>query len=482
MAAALKPGSTEWQAANRQAIEESFRSIAPVMAAASLVAATSFASLAIFKTPAIRVYGVYVAIGIVAGLIIELIFIPALRLRLVPKELPRAEMRTTVWDRTVNLCASLSAPAMRRRTIAVSVALLAALTWLATEVKVDNSVEEYFARFTDIRKAERALNEQFAGSNVLYGLLQGSGENSIATAETANLMRRIEAWLTAKPEISAAVSYADAAAEVGCGFEPSYCRPGALTWTDDGLRQFLYLYEAGAGAGVLSDFVTGARDAALIRVLSKTDSSLFVDRLFRDVKAEFASQLPNGVTLMLGGTGATTLALNQKFVEAKLYNIIQILCIAAVIAGLLFRSLLMGMLVALPLLAATVFAFATMTITGIPLNVATIFIAAIAVGIGADYAIYFGMRLREFLQLYDGDEVRATQAAFSTAGKAALFVASAVAGGHLGLMASIGYNVHLWLGILVAAAMVGSITASLTLFPALLLLLRPKAVFTRHRA
>ena len=482
IAVAEQMPNADWPAINREAIERAFVAVAPVMVAASLVAAASFASLAIFKTPVIRTFGLYAALGILAGLAIELLFIPALRLALPARELPIAEQRRSVWDRIVEALATSSHTRRNRLwTVVISAVVLAVCGLLAVNVRINNSVEEYFAGFTDIRKAERELNERYAGSSVLYLLFRAESENAIATADVANLMRRIEAWLQERPEIGTAVSYADAPAEVACGFEPTSCKPGALDWTTESLRQFLALYESGAGADALDDFVTPTRDAALIRVLSKTDSSIFIDTLFKSVHAEFDGQLPAGVTMILGGTGATTLALNQKFIEAKLKNIGQILGIAALVATVLFRSLLMGLLIAVPLLAATVFAFAVMTVAGIPLNVATVFIAAISVGIGADYAIYFGVRLRDFLRSGDGDVQAALAATYRTAGKAALFVASAVAGGYLGLIASIGYNVHLWLGVMVSMAMLASVIASLTLFPALLLMLRPRAVFGGSR-
>ncbi|WP_293371734.1 MMPL family transporter [Nevskia sp.] len=480
--AAEMPGA-DWPAINRAAIERAFVAVAPVMVAASLVAAASFASLAIFKTPVIRSFGLYAALGIMAGLAIELLFIPALRLASPARQLPVAEQRHSMWDRIVERLASSSRSSRNRRwTVAISAAALGICGVLAANVKIDNSVEEYFASFTDIRKTERELNQRYAGSSVLYLLFRAKGENALATADVANLLRRIEARLLERPEIGTAVSFADAPAEVACGFEQTYCKPGALDWTTEALRQFLALYESGAGADALDDFVTPTREAALIRVLSKTDSSIFIDRLFKELHAEFDAQLPAGVSMILGGTGATTLALNQKFIEAKLANIAQILGIAALVATVLFRSLLMGLLIAVPLFAATVFAFAVMTVAGIPLNVATVFIAAISVGIGADYAIYFGVRLRDFLRSGDGDVATALAATYRTAGKAALFVASAVAGGYLGLVASIGYNVHLWLGVMVSTAMLASVVASLTLFPALLLMLKPRAVFGQLRS
>lgn len=474
----LAPGTPGWLAANRRAIEQAFLGIAPVMAAASLVAAASLASLMVFKTPVIRTFGAQAAVGILCGLVVELVFIPALRLRYPPKQPPHSESRVTVWDRIVARCAALSAPGRRRRTVMFGGALFSVCAVLAAQVRVDNSVEEFFAGFTEIRQSERALNERYSGSNVLYVMLEGEAENAATTAYAANFLRRVSDWLLTRPEIGAAVSYADAAAEVGCGLDPAYCARGPLPWTDDALRQFVVLYESGAGAGALDDYLDSRRDAALIRALSRTDSSRFIEALFRDLRAQFGAEVPPGMTMLLGGTAATSLALNQRFLQTKVANMAQIIGIATLVSALLFRSLLMGLLVAIPLIAATVFAFSAMTVIGIPLNVATIFLASLSVGIGADYAIYFGMRLRQFLLQHPDDEVLAVRETFRTAGKAALFVASAVGGGYLGLAANIGFNVHWWLGVLVAAAMLASVSASLTVFPALLLMLRPKSVFS----
>ncbi|SER19174.1 hypothetical protein SAMN04488038_11923 [Solimonas aquatica] len=482
LAAEMPAANPDWQAINRLAIERAFVAVAPVMVAASTVAAASFASLMIFKTPVIRSFGLYVALGIAAGLLIELIFIPALRLLLPCRQLPAGEQRYSLWDRIVALLQRSSSDARRGRTILISLLLLSGCGLLAAQVRVDNSVAEYFARFTTIRKAEQTLNARFSGSNVLYLLFKGQGADSVTTAQTANLLRRIEAWLQTQAQIGATASYVDAAAEVACGFEPSACRSGALDWNTDALRQYLLLYESGAGSEALADVLSPERDAALIRVLARTDSSIYIEQLFHGLHQQFDAELPPGIRMQLGGTGATTLALNRKFIEAKLANILQVLGIASLVAALLFRSLLTGLLIAIPLLAATLFAFAAMTTLGIPLNVATVFIAAISVGIGADYAIYFGVRLRDFLVEFEGDVERATTATYRTAGKAALFVASAVAGGYLGLVLSVGYNVHLWLGVMVSLAMLASVIASLTLFPALLLSLRPKAIFGEPRS
>jgi uncharacterized protein len=102
-----------------------------------------------------------------------------------------------------------------------------------------------------------------------------------------------------------------------------------------------------------------------------------------------------------------------------------------------------------------------------------------AVGIGADYGIYMSYRMREELR-ENQDEVKALENSFKSAGKAALFVSTAVAGGFGVLMLSWGFMIHLWMGFLIALAMLVSSVTALTLFPALIFTLRPQFIFGKR--
>jgi len=117
-----------------------------------------------------------------------------------------------------------------------------------------------------------------------------------------------------------------------------------------------------------------------------------------------------------------------------------------------------------------------MGFTGIPLNIANSLTSAMVIGIGADYAIYLIFRLREEFARTK-DETEAVRTALRTAGKATLFVASAVAGGYGVLLFSFGFYQHVWMAILIGAAMFVSCFATLTVVPAVLLMTRPAFVF-----
>jgi hypothetical protein len=133
-------------------------------------------------------------------------------------------------------------------------------------------------------------------------------------------------------------------------------------------------------------------------------------------------------------------------------------------------------MVLVPLLMAVIAHFGVMGYTGMYLNIANSLSSAMAVGIGADYAIYLIFRLREEISrgMSESDAVRLV---LGTAGKACLFVAIAISVGYGVLLFSYGFNIHIWLATLIATAMIVSVFAALFLIPAMVLTFRPNFVF-----
>src|SRR5690606_33232138 len=141
------------------------------------------------------------------------------------------------------------------------------------------------------------------------------------------------------------------------------------------------------------------------------------------------------VKATLGGGVTNAIALNETMVHGKTVNLLQISALVVIITSILLRSIVSGFLVLLPLATAALVNLGLMGWSGIMLSMATAAISAMAVGIGADYAVYFLFRVREEFHRI-GDLREATAVALNTSGKAIAYVASAVAGGYLCLALS----------------------------------------------
>ena len=164
-------------------------------------------------------------------------------------------------------------------------------------------------------------------------------------------------------------------------------------------------------------------------------------------------------------------------VAGKTKNLLQISILVVIITSILLRSITGGFLVLLPLATAALVNMGLMGGTGIMLSMGTAAISAMAVGIGADYAVYFLFRVNKEFQRHD-DLREATAAALLTSGKAIAYVASAVAGGYLCLTFSL-FKVHVLLGVLVALTMVTSSLATVAFLPAVILRVQPKFLTRR---
>jgi uncharacterized protein len=242
----------------------------------------------------------------------------------------------------------------------------------------------------------------------------------------------------------------------------------------------LLLYSMSGSIEDFDSLIDPSHRICALRVYLKEDSTRFGNELITRLRRELPAVVPAGVRVSITGSLASSEAINEVMVHGKILNIVQVTAIILIVASVALRSLTGGVLVAIPLALAVLTNFGAMGLCGIPLDIGTSTISAMAVGIGADYAIYFLFRLREELSGGDGWS-EAVERSLSTSGKAVLFVSSAIAAGYLTLCFS-GFGYHIRLGTLVALAMAVSSAASLTVLPALVLAIRPKFLLPAYGA
>jgi predicted RND superfamily exporter protein/outer membrane lipoprotein-sorting protein len=474
-AAAAVPG-VDRREANRRAIIASLGATGPVMVAAGLTAAASFSSLMMFDVTTIRIFGLFTALGIVSALAIELTFIPALRAVLpppTPKQIRREE-DPGFWSVLTDRLAVLSIRAPRKVMLA-SAAFLLVMTAGASLIVIDNSLRSYFLSSLDVRRQDARLNESLAGNNLLYVLVKGKEDDAIKSPAVLRAMAATQRFLESEKPVGKTVSLVDFIRRID-GAIRGDGTPGTIPESQDLVAQYLLLYSMSGEPDDFKSYVDYGYRNAVIAAYLKEESSIYLTDVSRRLAAFVQEHFPDTVEVRIGGSAMSPVALNEVLVGDKLLNILQIAASVFVIASILFRSMLGGLFVLIPLVLAVAANFGIMGLAGIPLQVATATVSAMAVGIGADYAIYLLYRLREEARGASSVEA-AIRRTFDSAGKAVLFVASAISGGYAVLMLSYGFLVHFWLGLLICIAMLVSAGAALTTLMAMIMHFRPGFVF-----
>jgi hydrophobe/amphiphile efflux-3 (HAE3) family protein len=478
-AAIATPGA-DTRAANDRAIVTSLAAVGPVMIGAGLTAAASFSSLMVFDVTTIRTFGLFTALGIISALIIEITFIPALRAVLPPPTVAQVKREESpgFWNTITSHLAELSIGRPRRAMIA-SVLFLLVTAAGSSMILIDNSLRSYFLSSLSVRQDDAKLNSTLAGNNVLYVLVQGRQGDAIKSPAVLQAMEKTQRFLEREPSVGKTVSIVDFVRRID-GAMRNDRAGGAIPDNQELVAQYLLLYSMSGEPEDFNAYVDYGYRNAIITAYLKEESSIYLSDLDRRLRDFVKEQFPPGVDISIGGNVMSPVALNEVLVGNKLINIAQIAASVFVISSILFRSMVGGLFVLVPLIMAVAANFGIMGLTGIPLQVATATVSAMAVGIGADYAIYLLYRLREEAQAGAGPAV-ALRRTFASAGKAVLFVAAAVAGGYAVLMFSWGFLVHFWLGFLICVAMVVSAGAALTTLTAALMYFRPSFVFGRLR-
>lgn len=137
----------------------------------------------------------------------------------------------------------------------------------------------------------------------------------------------------------------------------------------------------------------------------------------------------------------------------------------------LFRSFTISLIAILPNMLAAGIVLGSMGLAGIPLDMMTITIAAITVGIGVDHAIHYLTRFkREFA--VDHDYLGAMHRAHASIGLALFYTSITIIVG-FSILAFSNFMPSVYFGLLTALAMFVALLGSLTLLPKLILLFKP---------
>ena len=453
---------------NNQAIIESLSRIAPVMLTAGGVAALGFFSLVTFDIATIRTFGVFTGLGILSALFIELTFIPALRSYLATpvintKAAPRG---LRFWDK---LADQLTTLIVKRSGLILSVfVLITALSSIGLLfLSKENSTKSYFGSQLSLYQDDDFLNRKLAGTNTLYVVFQGENADSLKDPDTLRMIEDTQRFIEEQPDVGKTTSIVDFIKQMSQsmnGGKPQFYRvPDA----QDMVSQYLLLYSMSGDPTDFDAYIDyDYRNASLI-VWAKNDSSTYSAELVKAIRGYVQNRLPPGMTVQIGGSVPQSSALSEALVEGKIKNVFQMMGVILLAGTLVFRSWIGGVYLVVPLAVTVLVNLGVMGVTGIPLNTPNSVACAMAIGVGADYAIYILYRMREeLLRLNDYD--LALRETMRTAGKAVAYVAIAISGGYSVLMFSFNFYVHIWFGFLIVLSMIVSALCALVLIPALI--------------
>jgi predicted RND superfamily exporter protein len=450
-----------------------------------LTTAVAFGSLIVSGISPIISFGWMMVMGVLAALTVVFFLFPAI-LTLLPVDQTKLSS-----DMRLNLTSTLATITDKLKDKVLylyAVVLLLSVIGL-TRLQVENSFIDYFREKTEIYQGMSLLDEKLGGTlsfDLIVDLPEevesfddgfgdgfddgfGDASDSDAywfTAPKMDQVKAIHEYLQNDPQTGKVLSFGAVIqlAEKLNGYEPIDGVLWAVLYSriPDALKDT-----------VLTPFVSIEENQLRFNVrVIESDPNLkrneLLQRIEKGIEQEF------GFTdEQVNVTGILVLYNNvlQSLYESQILTLGVVMLAIMLMFLLLFRSLKIAIICIIPNAIAAAFVLGIMGWLGIPLDIMTITIAAISVGIGVDNTIHYMHRFkREFPRF--GNYRETMFFCHNSIGRAMYFTSMTIVAG-FSILALSNFIPTIVFGLLTSLAMLVALVGSLTLLPQLLIKFKP---------
>ncbi|MCP4745114.1 MAG: RND family transporter [Desulfobacteraceae bacterium] len=224
---------------------------------------------------------------------------------------------------------------------------------------------------------------------------------------------------------------------------------------------------------ILAPFVSFENNEARFSIRIKDSfKSLKRNALLKRIKYDLVHKLnlePEDVRL--AGTMVLYNNMLQSLFASQIKTLGFVACALMIMFLVLFRSVKVAFIAIFPNLLSAGFVLAVMGWMNIPLDMMTITIAAISIGIAVDDTIHYIYRFREEIKT-DGDYYRAMHRSHASIGNAMYYTSVIIIIG-FSILALSNFWPTIYFGLFTGMAMFVALVAALTLLPQLIVLLKP---------
>ncbi|MCL4234927.1 MAG: MMPL family transporter, partial [Deltaproteobacteria bacterium] len=458
----------------------------------------------------IRDFGLFAAFGTFASLFIALTFIPAvIRLtkgnhagtRGAPESEATSASSTSRFDRALGRLSDLTLN-HRGAVGGAIVVIVAVCAVLAVRIQVTSNVVKYFSADSPIRMSDDFLNEHFGGTNVFSLVLDGGADDYWKSPENLRKLEALIAHVSAThPDVGSAISMIDYIKKMNMALEYDNPEQYRIPDTQQAVADCLFLFSQKSDSlESMTDFefrrarvafkTRDGQTASMFRLKTDVDEWIRInwpemyvakEQHLTPIQrvAEAFGFLPHSSfsaseRYYFSGMNNLRMVVDRMIVISQIRSLAFSLLAVWILATIIFRSFVGGLLSVLPTLIAVLINFATMALMGIALDIGTSIASAVAIGCGIDYAIHFINRFLVEIRASKNAEVAVRRTHLTTA-KAIIFNATAVAFGYFVLLAS-NFTPIKRLGMLTGVSMFTASFAALIVLPVLLVTLKPRFV------
>lgn len=347
-------------------------------------------SLLLVPIPPVQVFGIASAFGAIMIYVVIFYLVPPLLVAFDRGPWPKSSAGFA-WTKRI----SYGLARIGIRYAGVVVAVIGLAVGLAApqilKVQVETDLLKFFDAEHSLSKSTKLIEERLVGVGALEIVADGSGRDAFKNASNLQQLKSLQTWVESMPEVDRAMSMADLVEEMNWAFHGEDSAYRVVPDNSKLLSQLLLIYDGKD----LRELVNGEYQRTRIVLNLNVHGANEIRGVIDKIKAHVSQHPYPGLRLDFSGFGRQFADQQELLVTGQLHSFSGAFGQIFLIMLLLWRSLPSAVISMLPNLAPLTFVFVLMGTLGIYLDMATVLIASILLGITVDDTIHFFHQFRE---------------------------------------------------------------------------------------
>ena len=422
--------------------------------------------------------GVFASSGVLVGLLFTLVFLPALiaKTNFAHLEQKSDAEGNTLMDRVL-LGISKIGTGRPKLIVAISAILIIFAAVVATQLRFSHFPLQWLPEDNFARVATETVDENLAGALTLEVVVDTGKTNGLYNPELLrkidDVSENIDSITSGNMFVGKVISFIDIIKETNKALNENREEYYSIPDNPDLIAQEFLLFES-SGNGDLNSLVDANYSKARLTLktpfIDSLEAKIFIDRAQTYLDKEFGALASVSFT----GIGTLMTVTFEEAIYSSATSYILAFSLITVLMVLLIGNLKIGLISMIPNLLPIIFLSTIMVIFKMPLDMFTLLIGAIALGLAVDDTVHFMHNFRRY-ELQYNDVDKAVRLTLMGTGRAITLTSIVLALGFLVLTFSQMNNMFDF-GVLTACAILVALVADFFLMPAIMkLIIKDKA-------
>ena len=439
----------------------------------SLTTAVGLWSFSFSEIAPVANLGTFASLGVLVGLLFTLVLVPALlsvtKIKFKPDK--QNQQGNTKMD-SLLLGISNIATGYPKAIVSVSAFIILVAIFFAAQLRFSHFPLNWFPEDNASRVATEVVDDKLRGSITLEVIIDTGIANGLYEPSTLNKIQKATDYLnsiqTQAYFVGKTLSLVDVIKETNKALNENKAEFYTIPQDKNLVAQELFLFE-NSGSDDLQDFVSSDFSKARITVKVPYVDALAYNQFIDQVQAQLDQEFSDVAKVSLTGISVLLSVIMEKSIYSSAVSYVLAFGLIAIMMIILIGNVKIGLISMIPNVLPILFLSTIMVILDMPLDMFTMLIGAIALGLAVDDTVHFMHNFRRY-ELEFNDVDKAVRLTLLGTGRAIIVTSIVLSLGFLVLTTATMSNMFNF-GILTASAIFIALLADFFLVPAIMKLM-----------